>query len=181
MPSPCNYLHTDVHLSGRSFRRARISITSNGSEAVRHARAKKKGGGKKDDTGGRGRGGERKRGGEEGTRIWPLQLEERGKAEVANPCKEPLYFLKEVLRAPDALPPPGLREKDRRGPRRITGPPVPSHSLLCRPRVTATRAARFQHVSTTTAATAMTATWEESRADPIHLSPFLRRDNGVPS
>lgn len=56
---------------------------------------------------GRGCRGGWKGGGEEGTRIWPLQLEERGKAEVANPCKEPLYFLKEVLRAPDALPPPG--------------------------------------------------------------------------
>lgn len=40
---------------------------------------------------------------EEGTRIWPLQLEERGKAGVANPCKEPLYFPKEMLRAPDVL------------------------------------------------------------------------------
>lgn len=70
--------------------------------------------------------GRKRRDGREGTRIWPLQLEERGKAEVANPCKEPLYFLKEVLRAPDALPPSGPREKDGRGLRdALRGPGRP--------------------------------------------------------
>lgn len=97
------------------------------SRSVTRAQKKKGRGEEKRTTRG---GGERKRGGEEGTRIWPLQLEERGKAEVANPCKEPLYFLKEVLRAPDALPPPGLREKDRRGPRRVTGPPASRPTLF---------------------------------------------------
>jgi hypothetical protein len=91
-----------------------ISIIWNGSEAVRwtqknDARASKgqkwEGGGKEGETRRRRRRRRRRR--KRGPRIWPLQLEERGKAEVANPCKEPLYFLKEVLRAPDVFSSPG--------------------------------------------------------------------------
>lgn len=110
----------------------------------RSSRAKKKGGKR---TRVQGRTERRRR--EEGTRIWPLQLEERGKAEVANPCKEPLYFLKEVLRAPDALPPSGLREKDRRGPRRVTWPrssafiPLSSLSPSCNGHASSTLSARY--------------------------------------
>jgi len=168
-----------VHLSERSFRVSSQSSRTT-PKAARHARKKKKkkkrlGSGCKNEA-------EEK----EGTRIWPLQLEERGKAEVANPCKEPLYFLKEVLRAPDALSParPDPVRKDRSGPHSRVRSSLFFLSL-CRPRVTATRAARFQHVSTTTTTT--TATWEGSRVrgrrvDPIHyLSSFLRRGNGGPA
>lgn len=91
------YIQTYTYRDGHSARRLdHLELLRS---RVRHAQKKK---GKKRRIK-EGRMGKRK----EGTRIWSLRLKERGKAEVANPCKEPLYFLKEVLRPPDALPSPG--------------------------------------------------------------------------
>lgn len=152
-PPPCNYLHTEVHLSGRSFRRCpdldhleRIRSRSS------RARNKKKMGKKGRRCNGRGG---RKRGGEEGTRIWPLQLEERGKAEVANPCKEPLYFLKEVLCAhlTPSLPPSSavwpVRKIVGGSRRRVTEPSssalIPLSSLSCNGHASSTLSARFDN------------------------------------
>lgn len=163
MRSAYNYRHTDIHLrAGRSSCHLRSSRRSRGRPSRAHAKKREKKEGKRSTPRrGSARGSGRK---EEGTRIWPLQLEERGKAGVANPCKEPLYFPKEMLRAPDVLSPLSLsREKKIAGPvERLSACLFPR-----RPRVTATRAARFQHVSTT---------WEGSRVPgrsnlPIFSSP----------
>ena len=61
----------------------------------------------------------------EKSRIWPLQLEERGKAEVANPCKEPLYFLKEVLHLTSSSP---VRKIPARCTNGLSFPPQPCRS-----------------------------------------------------
>lgn len=158
--------------TSRSFLVPSPIISNDGLGAVHRARkARKKRASEKKKTIRRGAGSARGRK-EEGTRIWPLQLEERGKARgVANPCEEPLYFPKEMLRAPDVLFFSSLVRKIARArPRSLSACLFPRRS-----RVTATRAARFQHVSTT---------WEGSRSNLPYFFLFTstrRRLLSLPS
>lgn len=113
--------------------------------------------------GGRGR----EEGGREARISSRYNLEERGKAEVANPCKGTVVLPERgPVRAPDALssslPPRTVREKDPRAAHRSLLAPFAlslfslslSYSSCCASLfvalLTATRAARFQHVSTMT-------------------------------